>query len=248
MLVLFTTSITFAQRDFTYEATGVTNEVISGTIKMHEEQTAAWSNINDHVVYINKPVELKNDVVVFGAGYQHKKETELNRFELSVGRFGSSDDRFRMTLNFGYYQVMERKATFAGGSFSFHPNENNFFGISVKDLYDVSTKNGRWNEVNDAIYFRYEAMSPTAFANIRVFDNNFESIDVYGDFMYNAYEKSTFTLAASFNTEIIQASLFYSKDPGASLTYKMEWVNIQASYKMNEKDLFSVGLIFKNIP
>ncbi|HYD91486.1 MAG TPA: hypothetical protein VEA37_08380 [Flavobacterium sp.] len=236
-------------RTFDYDVANIIPQIVSPNISLLEEQTAIVGNLDDFAMFANKPIETRTDRFTVGGGVMHKADYSYSNAEMYVGRSGSHNSKFRMSLNFGYYQLRtpelndegeiyqrKRQATYAGASFSYHYDEYSYFGVAVKDVYDVAISDG-----SDATFALYEGMTPTAYTNITFFNDNFNQVSLYADYSYNPEQKSTYSIALKYGSETLQGGAFYSDGWGGYLQYNFDWIYIYAA----QTDKTSIGVVFR---
>lgn len=246
-------SLSTAQNHFDYSARSLNTQLDSPNISCPDEQTSIVASQSMFSAYVNKPIQTNYDTFTLGGGYNYSDSRHYSNPEIYVSRMGNESDKLRMSLMFGMYRVnsdgiqlnsqgkpyMDRRASYAGASLSYHIDEGNYFGIAVRDVYDVAYTNG-----DDNTFFLYEAMTPAAFANVKVFNNGFENVSVYAKYSYNSVEKSVYTLAANFESERWRFGAWTDGSVGGLARYKTDWIDMQVSYEKN----ISIGIIIKNIP
>lgn len=253
-IFLFLTMAVYGQRENSYGTAAINTQQVSPNIAMLSEQLSAVSNLKELSVYANKPLAAKHDNYTLGIGYNWHEQNNYHNIEGYVGRLASDNGKFRMSLIFGYYQVdskagaltplgvqfKPRTATYGGASLSYHPSEKTYFGLIVRDVYDVGMSLG-----DDETFFYYEAMTPTAFASVILWDGHYENITAYGDISYHTGQKTSYTAAVAYENENWKAGLFYNagyQDSfGGSLQYSFEWISIYAAVSRN----INLGIILK---
>lgn len=255
LLLLLFSNFIYAQRIFDYDITNINPQIVSPTINQNLEQTSFVVNENSRSLYINKPLETLYDSFSIGGGFNYKRENEYYNGEIYVSRSGFKSEKWRMSINAGYYTLktydysIKRNSFYLGGSLSYHPNENNYFGISIKDLNDVTTSNvgeltdknkfgeRLWGENDEKIYYLFEAMTPTVFTKVTLFNR----VSLYGDYSYNSKQKSRYNISLNYNNDSVSVGAFYNKSFGGFVRYDFERIGLYIS----QSKITSFGLIIK---
>lgn len=253
-VLLILTAAMYGQRENEYGTAGINTQQISPNIGMLQQQLSAVGSFKSLSVYANKPMQAKHDNYTLGIGYNWHDKNNYHNIEGYVGRLASDNEKWRMSLIFGYYQVdsepgaltaagrqfKPRTATHGGASLSYHPSEKTYFGVIVRDVYDVGMSLG-----DDVTFKYYEAMTPTAFASVMLWDGLFENITIYSDISYHTGQKISYTAAVAYENEQWKAGVFYNagyQDSfGGSLQYNFERISIYTAVSKN----INLGIIIK---
>lgn len=240
-----------SQTMFNRDVTSVNTQLISPNIELTEYRTSIAASLENISGYTNIPIEAKYDTFIVGAGYNYQKENNYSNAELYIGRVGSDTDKFRGSLIFGVYKIdsdplelnkqgdpwLPRRASYAGGSLSYHPNENNYFGLTVRDVYDVAFTDG-----DDKTYFRFEAITPHFFMNINLWNNGFEGISLYSDASHNSVDKTKYTASLEYKNNNFKIGGFYRNyKSGGYIQYNFEYISIYVS----QSDKTNLGIIIR---
>lgn len=251
---LMITSLSFAQRELDYNLSGFVLETITPSLTNGLEQTSIAGNTNAFAAWINKPIESKHDNFDVGGGYIYKKENNYHNLGLHIGRKGSNNDKWRMTMVFGYVQVNSikgeltkqgeqfkpRTSTYGGASLFYYHSDNTFIGFSVPDVYDVGIALG-----DDKTFAKYEGMTPTVITQVCLFDDNWNKINLYADVSYHTEQKFTYTVNAQFATDDLKVNAFYSNNLGISTQYSFDWLAVYASQTVTGVKETSIGIRFQ---
>ncbi len=268
LLSLMFSGISYAQRLQSFENINLNKQLISPTIVQDLEQTTIFGNADAVSIYVNKPIETQYDKFTLGGGFNYNKANQYYNGEVYIGgsNLFTKDGKWHYNLNAGYYTLdtyglgKTRSAFYFGASMSWHYTEDNYFGVSVKDVSDVCTtdvgykqhwnpylnqmvNSTSWSQKDDDVFYTYEAMTPTFFGNYLLYKSyNDDKISLYGDYSYSDVQKSVFNVSLTYSNENLSTGVFYSDKftgYGAFARYDWERIGIYAS----QSTVTSLGLI-----
>ncbi len=159
----------------------------------------AVSDLDTYVFQANIPIGTSYKDFTLGAGYLHTPDFDGVNFMV-----GCTTGKFRISLIAGYYETLNRTATYGGTSFSYH-HQNGVIGITVADVFDVAIKDG-----DDSVFYNFEAMTPQVFAKQKVLGSDLEVFAI-ANISYQDVESFNYRAALEFTLNSHTAGIGYSE-------------------------------------
>ncbi len=167
ILLLFFAISSFAQQNNSFDFTVLNSALMAPTINLDTNRAVFAANDDQLSLYLQGALDIGVDAMYVG-GSIDKSLTERN-YTVNVGKIV---DNFRATLAVGFLDSFDGyTGTFAGFSFAWQPQANDYVGLQIGNLHSVSM-----DVDNDLAFDYYKKLTPKLYASYEII----EHLIVYG--------------------------------------------------------------------